>query len=91
MPELRDPPPDREMFRHQPQTGCHLCDARHPGGPVVWLLPRHAYVCLRHSTWLGLPDIHHPALHNQRGQRNETSMFQMSIPRPHCTARPMRI
>ncbi len=27
------------MFRHQPQTGCHLCDARHPGGRVVRLLP----------------------------------------------------
>ncbi|MEV0847868.1 hypothetical protein AB0J21_18690 [Streptomyces sp. NPDC049954] len=60
MPELRDPPPNWEMFRHQPQTGCHLCDARHPGGRVVRLLPHHTYVCLRHHTWIGPPDIDHP-------------------------------
>ncbi|MFC5031833.1 hypothetical protein C8250_002695 [Streptomyces sp. So13.3] len=62
MPELRDPAPNWEMFRHQPQTGCHLCDARHPGGQVVRLLPHHVYVCLRHSTWIGPPDIDHPAV-----------------------------
>ncbi|WP_326657200.1 hypothetical protein [Streptomyces sp. NBC_00385] len=62
MPELRDPPPNWEMFRHQPQTGCHLCDARHPGGRVVRLLPHHTYVCLRHHTWIGPPDIDHPAV-----------------------------
>ncbi|MFJ6784762.1 hypothetical protein [Streptomyces yangpuensis] len=62
MPELRDPAPDWEMFRHQPQTGCHRCDARHPGGRVVRLLPHHTYVCLRHGTWIGPPDIDHPAV-----------------------------
>ncbi|WP_258527971.1 TnsA-like heteromeric transposase endonuclease subunit [Streptomyces sp. NBRC 110611] len=62
MPELRDPPPDWEMFRHQPQTGCHLCDARHPGGKVVRLLPHHAYICLRHGAWIGPPDIDHLAV-----------------------------
>lgn len=62
MPELRDRPPNWEMFRHQPQTGCHLCDARHPGGRVVRLLPHHNYVCLRHGTWIGPPDIDHPAV-----------------------------
>ncbi|MFI1798968.1 hypothetical protein ACH427_16705 [Streptomyces sp. NPDC020379] len=62
MPELRDPPPNWEMFRHQPQTGCHLCDARHPGGKVVRLLPHHTYVCLRHGTWIGPPDVDHPAV-----------------------------
>lgn len=61
MPELRDPPPNWEMFRHQPQTGCHLCDARHPGGPVIRLLPHHTYVCLRHGAWIGPPDVDHPA------------------------------
>ncbi|MGW6604283.1 hypothetical protein [Streptomyces sp. NPDC055036] len=61
MPELRDPPPNWEMFRHQPQTGCHRCDARHPGGKVVRLPPHHTYVCLRHGTWIGPPDIDHPA------------------------------
>ncbi|MFH8349674.1 hypothetical protein [Streptomyces sp. NPDC018045] len=50
------------MFRHQPQTGCHLCDASHPGGKVVRLLPHHTYVCLRHGTWIGPPDIDHPAV-----------------------------
>lgn len=37
-------------FRHAPQAGCHLCDARHRGGRVVRLLPDHTYVCLRHNT-----------------------------------------
>ncbi|MFF8311390.1 hypothetical protein [Streptomyces lydicus] len=49
------------MFRHQPQAGCHLCDARHPGGRVVRLLPHHTYVCLRYGTWIGPPDVDHPA------------------------------
>ncbi|MFH8411073.1 hypothetical protein ACH4FX_40840 [Streptomyces sp. NPDC018019] len=62
MPELRDPAPNWEMFRHQPQTGCHLCDARHPGGKVVRLLPHHTYVCLRHGTWIGPPDVDHLAV-----------------------------
>jgi hypothetical protein len=29
------------VMRHQPQPGCPRCDARHPGGPVTHLLPRH--------------------------------------------------
>ncbi|MFF7730818.1 hypothetical protein [Streptomyces sp. NPDC008001] len=62
MPELRDPPPDREMFRHQPQTGCHLCDARHLSGRVHRLLPHYTYVCLRHGRWIGPPGIDHPAV-----------------------------
>ncbi|MFF0430590.1 hypothetical protein ACFYUJ_40310 [Streptomyces sp. NPDC004520] len=62
MPELRSPAPDWAMFRHQPQTGCHRCDARHPGGKVTRLLPHHRYVCLRHRTWIGPPDIDHPAV-----------------------------
>ncbi|AZM56282.1 hypothetical protein DMA15_29870 [Streptomyces sp. WAC 01529] len=61
LPELRDPLPDWAMFRHATQSGCHLCDARHPGGRVVRLLPHHTYVCLRHGTWIGPPDIDHPA------------------------------
>ena len=62
LPELRDPSPDWAMFRHQPQAGCQRCDARHPGGPVVRLLPHHRYVCLRHRTWIGPPDIDQPAV-----------------------------
>ncbi|MGW4048796.1 hypothetical protein [Streptomyces sp. NPDC004721] len=62
LPELRTPRPDWTMFRHQPQTGCHRCDARHPGGKVTRLLPHHRYVCLRHRTWIGPPDIDHPAV-----------------------------
>lgn len=61
MPELRDPQPDWRMFRHTPQTGCHRCDARHPGGVVLRLLPHHRYVCLRHRTWIGPPDVDWPA------------------------------
>ncbi|GAA1892141.1 hypothetical protein [Streptantibioticus ferralitis] len=61
LPELRDPPPDWAMFRHQPQTGCQLCDAKHPGGKVTRLLPHHRYVCTRHRRWIGPPDIDRPA------------------------------
>ncbi|MET9209815.1 hypothetical protein ABZW38_32355 [Streptomyces bacillaris] len=57
MPELRDPQPNWAMFRHQPQVGCHLCDAKYPGGVVTRLLPHHRYVCFRHRTWIGPPDI----------------------------------
>ncbi|WP_236239982.1 hypothetical protein [Streptomyces sp. CC228A] len=49
------------MFRHQPQPGCHRCDARHPGGKVTRLLPHHRYVCLRHRTWIGPPDADRPS------------------------------
>ncbi|WP_149179442.1 TniQ family protein [Streptomyces sp. TRM49041] len=61
MPELRNPQPDWRMFRHTPQTGCRRCDARHPGGVVLRLLPHHRYVCLRHHTWIGPPDADWPA------------------------------
>ncbi|MBO0881764.1 MAG: TniQ family protein [Mycobacterium sp.] len=57
LPELRNPPPDWTMFRHQPQPGCRGCDARHDGGPVIRLLPHHRYVCSRHRYWIGPPDI----------------------------------
>ncbi|GAA1309444.1 hypothetical protein GCM10009634_74440 [Saccharothrix xinjiangensis] len=59
--ELRDPQPDWLALRHEPQRGCRRCDARHPGGPVLRLLPHHAYVCTRHRIWIGPPDQHdHP-------------------------------
>ncbi len=61
LPELRDPQPEWAMFRHQPQTGCQRCDARHLGGKVTRLLPHHRYVCLRHRTWIGPPDVNQPA------------------------------
>ncbi|MGW0747989.1 hypothetical protein ACWD3L_00750, partial [Streptomyces sp. NPDC002587] len=61
LPELRNPQPDWAMFRHQPQTGCQRCDARHPGGKVTRLFPHHRYVCLRHRTWIGPPDVDKPA------------------------------
>ncbi|MFI9355564.1 hypothetical protein [Streptomyces lydicus] len=56
LPELRTPQPDWSMFRHEPQPGCHLCTARHSGGPVVHLLPHHRYVCMQHRIWIGPPD-----------------------------------
>jgi hypothetical protein len=59
--ELRDPAPDWRLFRHDPQTGCPACAARHPGGTVFVLLPHHRYVCVRHRYWIGPPDIDHPA------------------------------
>jgi len=52
LPELRDPPPDWAMFRHQPQPGCRYCDAKHPGGEVTRILPHHRYVCTRHQIWI---------------------------------------
>ncbi|MGA5135219.1 TniQ family protein [Streptomyces olivoreticuli] len=61
LPEIRQPQPQWAMFRHQPQSGCHRCDAKHPGGPVIRLLPHHRYVCTRHRTWIGPPDIDGPA------------------------------
>ena len=48
LPELRTPQPDWAMFRHQPQPGCHHCNAKHPGGEVTRILPHHRYVCTRH-------------------------------------------
>ena len=61
LPELREPEPDWVMFRHLPQVGCHHCDARHPGGRVVRLLPHHRYACVRHQVWIGPLDIDRPA------------------------------
>ncbi|MET9847382.1 hypothetical protein [Streptomyces ossamyceticus] len=52
LPELRTPQPDWAMFRHQPQPGCHHCNAKHPGGEVTKILPHHRYVCTRHRLWL---------------------------------------
>jgi TniQ len=37
LPELRDPGPDWQAWRHQPQPLCPRCDARHDGGPVTRL------------------------------------------------------
>ncbi|MFF7234672.1 hypothetical protein [Streptomyces sioyaensis] len=62
IPELRDPQPDWAMFRHTPQTSCHRCDARHPGGQVTRLLLHHRYVCLRRRAWIDPPDLDHPAV-----------------------------
>jgi hypothetical protein len=61
LPELRDPAPDWEGWRHQPQPRCPRCDARHDGGPVLRLLPHHRYVCQRHRYWIGPPDAGQPA------------------------------
>lgn len=61
LPELRDPAPDWMLWRHQPQTGCPRCDARHDGGPVLRLLPHHRYVCTKHHYWIGPPDAGQPA------------------------------
>jgi hypothetical protein len=60
LPELRDPPPDWESLRHAPQAGCPRCDAGHPGGQVLRLLPHHEYACTRHRYWIGPPDINRP-------------------------------
>ncbi|MFF3642052.1 hypothetical protein [Streptomyces sp. NPDC002564] len=59
LPELRTPAPDWHAFRHEPQPACHICTARHPGGPVLQLLPHHRYVCVRHQIWIGPPDVDH--------------------------------
>lgn len=61
LPELRHPPPDWTLWRHQPQPGCLRCDARHDGGPVLRLLPHHRYVCTEHRYWIGPPDDGQPA------------------------------
>lgn len=61
LPELRDPEPDWQAWRHQPQPRCPRCDARHDGGPVTRLLPHHRYVCTRHKYWIGPPDAGQPA------------------------------
>jgi hypothetical protein len=59
--ELRHPEPDWLALRHEPQRGCWRCNARHPGGPVLQLLPHHRYVCTRHHVWIGPPDqVEHP-------------------------------
>lgn len=55
--EIRQPEPDWQAFRHEPQAGCPRCTARHPGGPVRQLFPHHRYVCTRHRIWIGPPDI----------------------------------
>lgn len=60
LPDL-DPMADWTAWRHQPQPRCPRCDARHDGGPVQRLLPHHDYVCLRHSYWIGPPDVGQPA------------------------------
>ncbi|TXS67293.1 hypothetical protein [Streptomyces sp. sk2.1] len=52
LPELRMPQPDWAMYRHQPQSGCHHCNAKHLGGEVTRILPHHRYVCARHRLWL---------------------------------------
>ncbi|RLK58434.1 hypothetical protein [Actinokineospora cianjurensis] len=62
--ELLDPEPDWRALRHEPQRGCHRCNARHPGGPVLQLLAHHDYVCTRHRIWIGPPDhTDHPQPH----------------------------
>ena len=61
LPELHDPGPDWQAWRHRPQPGCPRCDARHDGGPVTRLLPHHHYVCARHRYWIGPPDAGQPA------------------------------
>ncbi|ONI90889.1 hypothetical protein ALI22I_10630 [Saccharothrix sp. ALI-22-I] len=59
--ELRDPEPNWLALRHEPQRGCRRCEARHPGGQVLRLLPHHRFVCTRHQVWIGPPDQHdHP-------------------------------
>lgn len=62
LPELRDPAPNWNLWRHQPQPGCPRCDARHDGGVVLRLLPHHRYVCTRHRYWIGPPDAGQPAI-----------------------------
>lgn len=49
--------PDWRALRHEPQPGCHLCNARHPGGTVIQLLGHHDYVCTCHQIWIGPPDL----------------------------------
>ncbi|MFJ4906035.1 TniQ family protein [Streptomyces sp. NPDC093249] len=52
LPELRTPQPNWAMFRHQPQPGCPHCNAKHPGGEVIRIMPHHRYVCTQHRLWL---------------------------------------
>lgn len=61
LPQLRATEPDWRLFRHRPQAGCVRCDARHPGGGVLRVLPHHRYVCLRHNHWIGPPDLDRPS------------------------------
>ena len=61
LPQLRASEPDWRVFRHRPQTGCVRCDARHPGGRILRVLPHHRYVCLRHNHWIGPPDLDRPS------------------------------
>jgi len=61
LPELRDPGPDWQAWRHQPQPLCPRCDARHADGPVSRLLPHHRYVCTGHRYWTGPADAGQPA------------------------------
>ncbi|GAA1309214.1 hypothetical protein [Saccharothrix xinjiangensis] len=59
--ELRRPRPDWWSLRHEPQRGCHRCDAAHPGGTPLRLLGHHDYLCTRHRIWIGPPDqAEHP-------------------------------
>ena len=60
LPELRDPVPDWQMFRHAPQIGCPRCDAHHRGGAVLRILAHHRYVCIRHGYSIGPPDVNRP-------------------------------
>jgi hypothetical protein len=61
LPELHGKPFGLDCYRPKPQAGCHRCDAKHPGGRITRLLPHHTYVCLRHRTWIGPPDVDRPA------------------------------
>ena len=61
LPQLRRIAPDWRLFRHRPQSGCALCDARHRGGQVLHILPHHRYVCARHNHWIGPPDLDRPS------------------------------
>ncbi|MFG1755033.1 TniQ family protein [Streptosporangium sandarakinum] len=59
--ELRGSDTDWLALRHEPQRACPRCTARHPGGPVLQLLPHYRYVCPRHRIWIGPPDLRdHP-------------------------------
>ena len=78
LPELRDPAPDWTAWRHQSQTGCPRCDARHDGGPVRRLLPHHHYVCTRHRYWIGPPDAGQlpTPLHDQVGDQIVAAQYR---------------
>ncbi|CRK55298.1 hypothetical protein [Alloactinosynnema sp. L-07] len=55
--ELRGRRTDWRALRHEPQPGCHRCNARHLGGTVIQLLGHHDYACTRHRVWIGPPDL----------------------------------